>query len=348
MRVDKVMEFRVDRWVAKYKAISRAKRWGVRLGAALIVMIISWALLAAFVTYQADLADAWGVTEVADQLGIVSESVCAGNCQGCYCDSIINGTCYVNGNPSGCIGCVGVCTADDNCECRGGRGGCGARLAWCRDSDCRRREPPTPTTPPIPPTPTPLPPVCNDGVEYIHIEEPAASWYYEPDYPVAIQQDPQFRGFDIVIEAGGGYAEKRRSELEQLCRSGAGTYPADCPGGAWRWSCSDVMLEHYDDPLVKIELPMRLADSTVEWIDGYLASRYYNATRQESLPRVFELWEGESMSVSTGLFNYEAQDPGVHGGKILLFTKGTPLSEPQRRAYPYEMPVFLLDSTLIE
>ena len=147
-----------------------------------------------------------------------------------------------------------------------------------------------------------------------------------------------------MIEAGDGFAEKRRSELEQLCRSGAGTYPADCPGGAWRWSCSDVVLEHYDDPLVKIELPMRLADSTVEWIDG----RYYNATRQEPLPRVFELWEGESMSVSTGLFNYEAQDPGVHGGKILLFTKGTPLSEPQRRAYPYEVPVFLLDSTLIE
>jgi hypothetical protein len=35
-------------------------------------------------------------------------ALCAGNCQGCYCDQIINGVCYVNGRPSACIGCVGA------------------------------------------------------------------------------------------------------------------------------------------------------------------------------------------------------------------------------------------------
>ncbi|MBI1298953.1 hypothetical protein GC175_28820, partial [bacterium] len=83
------------------------------------------------------------------------EAACAGNCQGCYCDRIINGTCYVSGRPSGCIGCVGSCINPGECQCRAGRGGCGAVVAWCRSSDCQPQPTPAPTaTPVLTPTPT--------------------------------------------------------------------------------------------------------------------------------------------------------------------------------------------------
>ena len=50
----------------------------------------------------------------------------------------------------------------------------------------------------------------------------------------------------------------------------------------------------------------------------------------------------------TGLLDYKAQDPGVHGGKIIVTTKGTPLNEPQRLAVPFVLKVYLLDSTIEE
>lgn len=307
--------------------------------ALVLLFLVGAAWLAAV---QPELAQELGLA----RFGLVSESVCAGLCQGCYCDAIINGTCYVGGRPSGCIGCVGACAGDNDCKCVPGLGGCGARIAWCRSSDCAPRPEPSPTV--VEPTITPPPLTCNEGGTYVHIEEPAASWFYEPAYPVAVHQDPQFRGFDLVIDAQGGWAEKRGFEQQQRCQNSSGEYPTDCPNDSWYWRCEEVVLERYDDPLIKVELPMRLADSSVDWIEGYLGSRYYHARRQEPLPKVFELWAGEAMSVQTGLFQYPAEDPGVHGGKIILLTKGTPLNQPQRVALPYSVPVYLVDTTIKE
>jgi hypothetical protein len=273
------------------------------------------------------------------------DAACAGNCQGCYCDQIINGTCYVSGRPSGCIGCVGSCINPGECQCRAGRGGCGAVVAWCRSSDCQPQPTPAPTATPVL-TPTPTPPVCAEGI-IDHIEPPlVVDWYHEPDYPTVVGQDSSFRGFDLIIQARGGYAERREVKLVQQCPNG-GTDPAACPN-AWQWVCDARVLARYDDPIVDIDLPMRLADSSVEWLNDDLRPRYPGASHKEGLPRVFELWNGEAMSVETGLLDYKAQDPGVHGGKIIVTTKGTPLNEPQRLAVPFEVPVYLLDSTLNE
>ena len=330
-----------------------ARRRLVRLSLAFGLVMVLFASLIWLLATQPEASEHLGITQWASEWGMINESLCASPCQGCYCDAILNGTCFVNGRPSGCIGCAGTCTSDNNCECQAGVGGCGARLAWCRDSDCRRRERPTSTPAPIP-TATPVPPACDDGHIYDHIEEPFAEWDYEPDYPVVVHQDPQFRGFDIVINAQGGFAETREIKLEQLCNDGdsagssTGVFPADCPNAAWTWNCTEEVLAHYDDPIVKIDLPMRLANSSVGWIEGELRSRYYGASRKEPLPRIFELWQGEAMAVQTGLFDSPAQDPGVHGGKIIVLTKGTPLNEPQRLALPFSVPVHLLDTTLTE
>lgn len=288
-----------------------------------------------------------GIThpQLAADLGLVESAVCSGNCQGCYCDQIINGSCYVNGRPSGCIGCVGSCVADNDCQCRPGRGGCGAVIAWCRSSDCQPRPTPAPTpTPAL--TPTPTPPACTEGITE-HIESPqVVDWYYLPEYPTVVGQDPTFRGFDFVVHAVGGWAERRQTVLEQLCPDGSAD-PAACPA-SWQWSCSTHVIEHHDDPIVDIDLPMRLADSSVEWLTDDLRPRYPGASHKEGLPRVFQLWSGEHMDVTASFWGYSAQDPGVHGGKIIVITKGTPLNPPQRIAVPYEVPVYLMDSTISE
>ena len=276
-------------------------------------------------------------------LSTPSTAQCAGLCQGCYCDSIINGTCMVNGRPSGCIGCVGSCITPGECQCRPGVGGCGAVIAWCRGSDCQPRDEPTATPTPAP-TPTPPPPICQERI-YDFIQPPqVVDWYHRPDYPTVVGQDSTFRGFDLVISAAGGYAETRQVALEQLCPDGS-TDPALCPAD-WRWQCTERVLIHYDDPLVAVDLPMRLADSSMDWLGGELPQRYYHASPKEGLPKTFYLWRGEAMSVQTGLFDYKAQDPGVHGGRILVTTKGTPLNPPQQISQPYSVKVHLLDTTL--
>jgi len=56
-------------------------------------------------------------------------------CQCCYCDSIVGGICIINGQPSGCVGCLGTCSGT-TCIGYPGQYGCGAVIAWCRDSDC--------------------------------------------------------------------------------------------------------------------------------------------------------------------------------------------------------------------
>ena len=276
-------------------------------------------------------------------LGDATPAQCSGLCQGCYCDSIINGTCMVNGRPSGCIGCVGSCITPGECQCRPGVGGCGAVIAWCRGSDCQPRDEPTATPTPAP-TPTPPPPVCQERI-YDFIQPPqVVDWYHRPDYPTVVGQDTTFRGFDLVISTAGGYAETRQVALEQLCPDGS-TDPAHCPAD-WRWQCTENVLVHYDDPLVAVDLPMRLADSSMDWLGGELPQRYYHASPKEGLPKTFYLWRGEVMSVQTGLFDYKAQDPGVHGGRILVTTKGTPLNPPQQISQPYSVKVHLLDATL--
>ena len=276
-----------------------------------------------------------------------STAQCAGLCQGCYCDQILNGTCIVNGRPSSCIGCVGSCIQPNECQCGAGVGGCGAVVAWCRSSDCQPREEPTATpvvTPTPLPTPTPPPPLCQERV-YLFLQPPqVVDWFHRPDYPTVVGQDATFRGFDLVIAAAGGFAETRQVVLEQLCPDG-GSDPSACPA-TWRWQCSEKVLAHYDDPLVAVDLPMRLADSSMAWLGGELPQRYYQASPKEGLPKSFVLWRGEAMSVQTGLFDYKAQDPGVHGGQILVTTKGTPLHPPQRIAQPYAVKVHLLDTTL--
>lgn len=289
------------------------------------------------------LAGALVLIAVGLSLAVPSTALCGGNCQGCYCDQIVNGQCFVNGRPSGCIGCVGACIAEDECQCRAGRGGCGRVIAWCRSSDCEPR--PTPQATPTPAlTPTPTPPACTERI-YDHIEQPqVVDWFHEPDYPTVVGQDPTFRGFDLYIHATGGYAERRQVALEQICPDGS-TDPAACPQ-SWRWQCSTKVIAHHDDPIVDIDLPMRLADSSVEWLNEDLQPRYPGASHREGLPRVFRLWSGEAMAVETGLFDYKAQDPGIHGGKIVVTTKGTPLSEPQRIAVPFSVPVYLMGSTI--
>ncbi len=306
----------------------------VRLVAALVLALLAVAGSVAVGVSQPDLAK---------NLGLVEQAACGGLCQGCYCDQIINGQCYVNGRPSACIGCVGSCVSNQSCQCRAGKGGCGRVIAWCRSSDCAPRATPMPTPTPRR-TPTPTPPACTERI-YNHVQPPqVAKWWYEPEHPTVVGQDPTFRGFDLFVQAQGGFAETRQVKLEQVCPDGS-TDPAAC-SQSWRWQCREQVLAHYNDPIVAIDVAMRLADSSTAWLQDDLAPRYPGAHTQEGLPRVFVLWRGRAMTVDTALRDYKAQDPGIHGGKILALTQGTPLNPPQRIEQPYAVPVYLMDATI--
>jgi hypothetical protein len=284
------------------------------------------------------------------------QALCQTPCLCRYCDeATVNGRCPTSGD-GGCIGCAGACTSPGNCSESGG-GGCGPVGCGCRGSDCSGE--PQPTSPPATPVVTPTPPAgCpapGAPIIWIEIIEPKiAEARYEPEHPVVIGQDPEHRGFDLLIQATGGKARKWRRDTMHVCDAG-GSYPEDCPQD-WHWECPDVCIECYDDPFQAIEVRMRLADSTVDWIEKELSGRYYGASRKEGLPRTWALrgvtgqmsvdqrWRyapGQPDVLSNGPI-----DPGIHGGLIVGTTKGTPLNPPQVVKRPFAVPVYLLDTTI--
>ena len=304
-------------------------------------------LLLAFVIW-------WVVTAAAPQ-----QALCQSPCLCRYCDQPLeNGRCPTTGD-GGCIGCAGACTSPGNCGWTGSAGGCGAVSCGCRGSDCTGNDDDDHNKPvTVTPTPTPPPgcPVPGTPVVWLEIIEPKiAEVRYEPPYPVVVGQDPDRYGFDLLINANGGRANKWKRETIQVCDAG-GRYPDDCPDGPWHWECPDVCLECYDDPFDTIQIHMRLADSSLDWLRGELATRYTGAQPREGLPRSWQLrgvtdqmivaarWHyapGSPDALSTG-----PVDPGIHGGRIVGTTKGTPLNPPQVVERAFSVPVHLLDTTI--
>ena len=289
------------------------------------------------------------------------EVCAAGNCQAWYCDDVSAGQCYKrNGDgsysPTNPIGCSGNCSGGSKGECssgtcsngkaykccaQSGSGGCGPILMGVRGSDCcGGGSGSTPT-----PAPTPTPPPC-DG-ERINVRKPRGSYEQDPPHAIVVGQDPSVRGFDLEIDLRAGRAERWTMETKQLCSGGSGAFPDDCPPGPWRWACVWELQERYNDPIVKVEVGMRLHENTIKWIEGELRSRYRGAQRTEPLPKVFTIWEGRAMSVVED-WNYLPNDPGMHGGRIIITTAGTAISPPQQVSIPFEVHVYLKDTTLWE
>lgn len=283
---------------------------------------------------------------------------CTGNCQACYCDVIEKrdgvDVCIVNGAASACIGCVGSCTSSDHCKAMPGVGGCGAYIAWVRDSDCLYTPPPetpdaheTPAltaTPAATPTATPPPPIACPARTWVRVKQPAADIAHEPPFPLVARQDSTNTGFTLHFHVSGGWAEKKEQKPQQMCRQSGRTYPDDCPND-WRWVCVRRTLAHYDDPIVQVDLGMRLGDGVKAWIEQDLGSRYYGAHVQDDLPHVWNLYQGRTLSW-TDDFEYHPYDPGVHGGRLFVTTRGTPLNESQKVSFPYTVPVYLWDTTM--
>lgn len=297
---------------------------------------------------------------------------CAGGvCQCWYCPSYHWGDDDGDGDSefycdSACTtGCVGNC---DSGACRQvpGQGGCGP-VCSCRQSDCAVEPVPTENPPTVVPTPTaPPPPADCPGLgekrkDTRLIPPTIGEAKYRPDHPVAVEQDPNRTGFELHLVFRGGRYEYKTQELEEWCGpAGAGQsqgrHPANCPNGEWHYECPWRCVECFDDPLDTGQVRMRLADPTVDWIQKDLAARYPGAQLKEGLPRVWQLaglrgrmaydawWQyapGSPDKLSNGPI-----DPGIHGGQIWVWTIGTPKSEPQLVKRAFEVPVYLLDTTI--
>jgi hypothetical protein len=289
-------------------------------------------------------------------------ALCQTPCLCRYCDEpTINGRCPTTGD-GGCIGCAGACTSPGNCSEAGG-GGCGPVGCGCRGSDCQGAPPP-PSNPPTPivvtPEPTP-PPDCpppGEVREWINLIPPKLAFAgFKPDHPVVVEQDPDKQGFQMHITGTGGRYEHKTQRLEKVCDDQPepinGT-PQPCR--EWHYECPIRCAECYNDPFAGIQVRMRLADSTMAWIQGELASRYTGAEPKEGLPRTWQLpgvygqmsvdqwWiyaPGKPDILSNGPL-----DPGIHGGVIAGWTTGTPKSALQVVERAFAVPVFLMDTTI--
>lgn len=332
------------------------------LAATTLVAVLALAVVWFATAYPVQ-AHRLGIVQAAERMGLLSPAQCSGLCQACYCEEIVNGQCYVNGRPSGCIGCVGSCVNPGECRCRAGSGGCGRYVMWCRNQDCIPRDPPTatPTSTALPPTPTPAatatptppPPACDVGRIWVDLEKPRLTQVrWEPPYPVLESQyrvDPQ-PGVDFFTWAAGGRATRYETVLEQRCPNG-GSFPGDCPDD-WTWACYDKVTEGpYDDPIVRIDIHLPLSESALAWILQGLGPRYYGAhQRQNAFAALYpqHSWSGEAMSVYDEFLDWRPEDPGLYAGRWVVTTKGTPLSQPQVVNEPHPVTVYLRDTTLTE
>ncbi len=191
------------------------------------------------------------------------------------------------------------------------------------------------------PPPTPPPPPKECPAPWDEVKKPTlASTDYSPAFPTVVGQDPSAVGFSIPVTARGGSATRHTWKRVKHCRDGSD----DCPNGPWDYDCEEVKVT-YNDPLVRIDVSMDLAGSSKGWINGYLNGRYYGARQQEDLPQLWRLWGGSSMLV-TDRFHYMPKDPGTHQGEFILITEGTPISGPQEIHVPYQVPVYLMDTTI--
>lgn len=319
------------------------------------------------------LALAWIVTAAVSP----APAGCEGICQCWYCPQYSWGDFNGDGKSefrcdSPCDhGCAGACAYNDatglgDCSQVPGQGGCGP-VCNCRDEDCGGAGViPPDDPPPVTPTPTP-PPTCppmgkvREQVNLIppRIEEVT----YLPPRPVVVGQDPNRQGFRLRLIATGGRYEFTRQELERWCGpesagESLGRYPDACGEDAqWHWACPVRCIECYDDPFAVMQVRMRLADPTVDWIQRQLATRYPGARPKEGLPRIWQLAgiDGQ-MTIDRWWLYAPGQpdvlspgpvDPGIHGGKIVAWTRGTPKSDPQLVERAFEVPVYLMDTTIL-
>lgn len=295
---------------------------------------------------------------------------CEGVCQCWYCPRFVYGDPDGDGDSefsceSPCDhGCVGSCT-DNDCSQVPGQGGCGP-VCDCRDSDCAAAPVPPEDEPVVTPTPTP-PSTCpplGEVRERVNLIQPRIEEVtYLPPQPVVVGQDPNRQGFRMHIIATGGRYEFTRQELEQWCGpesagQSQGRYPAACGVDAqWHWECPVRCIECYDDPFAVMQVRMRLADPSVDWIQRQLAARYPGARPKEGLPRTWQLTEIDGQMAIDRWWRYAPGqpdvlsqgpvDPGIHGGKIVAWTRGTPKSDPQLVERAFEVPVYLMDTTIL-
>ncbi len=199
---------------------------------------------------------------------------------------------------------------------------------------------PRPTVTPRPtdtPAPTPTPAPGCTTTEWTEVHKPYAAYVRYPQYPIVNGQDPEHVGFRLKLTVHAGYAERIRRRPVRHC---------DSPGCVqWHWVCIEGPVAFYSDPVKSVDLGMRLADSSVAWINGELASRYYGAHQRDGFPNVFHLYSGPGLTWWRYTFRYHPTDPGTYGGRIILETKGTPLSGPQHVSVPFSVPVYLKEAT---
>jgi len=159
----------------------------------------------------------------------------------------------------------------------------------------------------------------------------ALAFTWQPEHPTLGSQQPAWRtqgegsvAFAITAQGGHFYAGESRNN-----------------------GCS---LHEWDDPLVRIEMDWVLLPPSVDWIEGSLSQRYYDAysRAQEQGIQCVTVWEGRSQQVETNYPDWQPPDPGIYGVRVHLYTAGDGAHPGGYAIRSTPIPVYLRDSTLGE
>ncbi len=180
------------------------------------------------------------------------------------------------------------------------------------------------------PTPTPLPQPLGCQVGQVVREPPKVlAFTWQPEHPTLGSQQPVWRTqeeglveFAITAQGGRFYTGMGNS--------------------------NGCHMTERDDPLVRIEMDWVLLPPSVNWIEGQLFQRYYDAysRAQERGIQCVTVWEGRSQRVETSYLDWQPLDPGIYGVRVHLYTAGTGAHPGGYAIKSTPVPVYLRDSTL--
>jgi len=195
----------------------------------------------------------------------------------------------------------------------------------CADRNGWYAHPPTPT-----PTPLPHPLGCQVG-QVLREPPRVLAFTWQPEHPTLGSQQPAWRTpeeglVEFAIDAQGGRF-----------------YTGEGRGNGCH-------LVEREDPLVRIEMDWVLLPPSVDWIEGPLSQRYYDAysRAEERGIQCVTVWEGRSQRVETSYPEWRPLDPGLYGVRVHLYTAGDGAHPGGYGLKSTPVPVYLRDSSLGE
>lgn len=217
-------------------------------------------------------------------------------------------------------------------------------------------------------TPVVSAPSRTCGESWYERHDPTMSFRREPDYPVVVGQDPDRRGVDLLITGTGGRVIHHYQHLDVVGYNRRCVH-SDTPPAGWsgcdldtdgdgnpdhpgdpHWTVASTPVyecrwhtTEWDNPVVAVDVDLRLTERSREWIEGDLRREYPGAHVQGAYPWPIR-WDRSvmGMSVDCRALGVQLPDPGQYRMAV-TFT----LRDGHILTKVYRFPVYLARDVLV-